>query len=354
MAKQRNFQNTGPGMRGKNSLPVYQLGKKLEIIAVFLRVGTTPNALAVELDIPESTIRDVVAANACTPDFEMQLVKALRDKSKITLNPRWQAWNDPSATPTSPEAQRKDTPTAFQKKLADANPPEDLEQAPSKRAEVVVAADCPRPIGFVRKKPENSAIAELAALSVNGVQPGEGTLSLEFTLACGVWRGASIAQGLVTLDMNPAMLSKQCVAAWRGTTKTTATMAEDGSKGRVSLAFGGTELSPFWRVTAMDGAIGTFSQDPGFAALEGLAPGTEVKMTFGTWLCDIEDSDDDLAGDGLLLIDATGQEQPVLPEQLSARKRRLISIIRKSVLNARPDGYVALAAHTLAIVEKRK
>jgi hypothetical protein len=107
-------------------------------------------------------------------------------------------------------------------------------------------------------------------------------------------------------------------------------------------------------VTAVRGGIGTFSVDPEFAAIEGLAPGCKVTMRFGTWLSEIEDTDVTGGGDGFILVDeTTGRELSIPPAELSRKKRRVMANIRKAILDAGPDGYVDLASHTLIVVEKK-
>lgn len=121
--KPRNYENKGPDPRGGNSLPVFQLGHKLGVIAEFLRAGVKPGSLADELDITHRKITDAVApaTSALSPEFERELVKKLKECG-VTLDPKWPQWSDPAATKTTPIEQRRDTVDAFRKRFADENP----------------------------------------------------------------------------------------------------------------------------------------------------------------------------------------------------------------------------------------
>ena len=353
MSKQRNYENKGPAVRGKLGLFVYGLDQKFRDMGEYLGVGPTRTALATALDFGENTLGDAVKAERCTAELMQRIQNAIKQRYGKVFDPSWPEWRDPDVDPTTPPEKRRDTPQSFLVKLRMANAAKQQHgqaAAPTPRFPVAIAAG-------QRQEPVHSIAVDLASVAIEGSQYGFGTVAIEITVSCGIWQGATfqkaaIQSGRITLGCSPAAMTLDSFKSWVGKTRTVKNTRLDGSEGPVSLAFGGTRIAPYWRVTGIGGGIGTFWVDADFAAIEDLAPGDKVAVTFGTWLAEIDDTEE-AAGGSVILVDDKGQELKVPVEELSKKKRRVISSIRKSILDADPGGYVPLASHALIVVEKK-
>ncbi len=207
-------------------------------------------------------------------------------------------------------------------------------------------------------RPENlTGSIRLASILIEGTQWGRGTVCTSITVACADWHGCAVQRGRVEMDPHPGRLADDGI---NGLPEAIVVTAQGyGRTGQVAVARGcSTAYDPFWDVTGIGMPIGRFTTDGDFAPLEGLSPGTNVTVTFGTWLGDIEPmnsapdavpGDDTSATDGLALVNADKSDSRMTDPK--GYKRRLISIIRSTALNARPDGYVELSKCTLEIVE---
>ena len=109
-----------------------------------------------------------------------------------------------------------------------------------------------------------------------------------------------------------------------------------------------------------DGPIGTITISEDMPALEGLSPGDQVVVAFGTWLPDIDGSSgkastaalaNELYGtDSLGHLNNEGRLMTETNENLTALHLRAIDMIRQDAqFDAGPDGYVELSTHTLRI-----
>jgi hypothetical protein len=205
-------------------------------------------------------------------------------------------------------------------------------------------------------EPTRSKIKGMASIEIDGQQFGRGTADIELIISCGMPMigGANITvkRALVELDCGKARLTRESHSGWIGKVQRIE-REEDNS---VNISFGGGDRAkPIWRLTADNGSLGSIVLDPGFVAVEQLAGKDRIRVEFGTWLMDIEDSETDLeAGegglvDGLVLVDCHGKELPST-DNLSKLKRNVISCIRKSVIPA-VDGYVAVAGHVMEVVK---
>lgn len=208
-------------------------------------------------------------------------------------------------------------------------------------------------------KPENLTRGiRLASIAIEGSQWGLGSVFASVTVACGNWRGLTVERGRIVMECHPAMLTLECDNGWSEPRQVISTTF-GGSK--VLLVRGGsTRYDPFWDVAGIAGPVGKFMTDGSFAHVEGLLPGSEIVVTFGTWLGDIGDapSGQELpkieevgAIDGLVILGADEIGRPI-QEDARGYKRRLISEIRKAALGADSDSYVELSRCVLRAVER--
>jgi hypothetical protein len=202
-----------------------------------------------------------------------------------------------------------------------------------------------------------SKIKGLVAVEIDGSQFGPGTAAIDAMISCGMpiilHAFTTIQSGRIELKCSPAMLTKNALEGWRCKPRSVT-----GSCGAVHISFeAGTREAPGWRLTADGASIGMVLLDPDFVALEGLAPGDEITLEFGTWLPDIQETNgasaDDslLTADGLVLVGGNGVELAIPEAEVSKRKQRIIACIRKGLLPVDNNGYVGLASHVLKVVE---
>lgn len=196
----------------------------------------------------------------------------------------------------------------------------------------------------------------LASISLEGSQWGRGTVGISITVGCSAWHGFAVQRGRVAMDPGSGALTREGEASWAQPRELTTTAY--GRPGKVVATFGGsTRNDPFWDLHGVDTPIGKFESSPEFAPLEWVRPGTEISVTFGTWLGDVQvqatsSSSDEWAmlTDGLAPVNTDWPEQPQIDDP-KGFKRRLISIIRSTGLNAGPDGYVELSRCKLLVAE---
>lgn len=207
-----------------------------------------------------------------------------------------------------------------------------------------------------RQEPVVGEIVGLARVEIDGSQFGEGSAALELLISCGtpmVLGGyISIRCGRIELKAAPAVMTRESLRSWVDSDREVR-----GTRGLVRMSFdAGTRSAPSWRLSAeQSSSIGTIELDPSFAAIEELAPGDTIEVTFGTWLADIENVDDAVgAEDGLAFVNSAGAELTMPHADLSIRKRRVIECLRKGILGASRGGYVVVAAHVLQVVEAPK
>ncbi len=195
----------------------------------------------------------------------------------------------------------------------------------------------------------------LASIAIEGSQWGAGTVGISVTIGCGDLGGYAVQRGRVAMDPGSGWLTQGGEAYW-AEPREFETRAY-GQPGKVTVTLGcSTRYDPFWDMAGAGMPIGKFESGGDFAPLEGLRPGTEITVRFGTWLGDVHDvnANSDLSEDDwAFLIDGLG---PVKPASQTAQiddpkgiKRRLISFIRGTGLDAGPDGYVELSRCTLRV-----
>lgn len=195
----------------------------------------------------------------------------------------------------------------------------------------------------------------LASVSIEGAQWGLGTASFSITVGCGDWHGFAVQRGRVAMDPGSGALTREGEAYWAQPRELTTNAY--GRPGMVLADLGGsTRYDPFWDLLGIGSPIGHFESTPDFAPLEGLQPGIQITVTFGTWLGDVQQqapspSDDEwpMLTDGLAPV-STERLEHLRIDDPKAFKRRLISLIRNTGLDAGPDGYVELSRCRLLVV----
>jgi hypothetical protein len=197
----------------------------------------------------------------------------------------------------------------------------------------------------------------LASISIEGTQWGLGTVGISVTIGCEDWFGFAVQRGRVAMDPGSGSLTRDGEAYWAAPREFT-TRAY-GRAGKVIATLGcSTRYDPFWDLIGFGMPIGKFESDPEFAPLEGLRPGAQITVTFGTWLGDVDaanaekatdDDDRALLTDGFGPVNSDSQPEAIVDDK--GFKRRLISIIRGTGLNAGPDGYVELSRCKLLVAE---
>lgn len=198
---------------------------------------------------------------------------------------------------------------------------------------------------------------KLASVSIEGQQWGEGSVAILLTLACNKYRELSVVRGRITIAPGTGRMTSQSFANWQ--VPRTLTGGLPGHTIRVVVERGGTRFDPHLDISGVDGPIGTVVMDSDLPALEDLAPGDEVVVTFGTWLADVgtglqaEGATVESAAfgsDGLGVVDKDGKSISVPPDALTAYQRWAIAIIRQDALGeAGRDGYIELSTHVLRI-----
>lgn len=197
----------------------------------------------------------------------------------------------------------------------------------------------------------------LASITIEGSQWGAGTVGLSVTIGCDDLRGFAVQRGRVAMDPGSGRLTRDGETYWALPREFTTSAY--GQLGKVVATLRcSTRYDPFWDIIGVGLPIGKLETGADFAPLEGLQPGTEITVTFGTWLGDVYDAStkSDLSDhewsfqtDGLApvkpLPSTTSMEDP------ERFKRHLISLIRRTGLNAGPDGYVELSRCKLLVTE---
>lgn len=197
----------------------------------------------------------------------------------------------------------------------------------------------------------------LASIAIEGSQWGAGTVGISVAIGCDDWRGFAVQRGRVAMDPGSGRLTRGGEAYWSEPREFT-TRAY-GQPGKIIATIGcSTRYDPYWDLVGVGMPIGKFESDADFAPLEELQPGTVITVTFGTWLGDVQDandvsgSDDEdwaVSTDGFGPVKSASQAEAIVDAK--GFKRRLISIIRGTGLNAGPDGYVELSRCKLLIAE---
>lgn len=275
----------------------------------------------------------------------------------------WPEWRDPAAPD---DGTRGDTAKEFMEryrahiKALRIPPP-----AAKSQEQTVHTSDTAstQPTGVVRLAPglvqpvtPLTRTIKLASVSIEGQQWGDGTVSLYLTLACNRWRGMTVLRGQIHIKPTPGKMTKLSYKDWPQ--PKTAMGHGFGRKTQVVITGGGSPYDPHLEITGLDGPIGTIALEPDLPGFEGLSPGDEVIVTFGTWLADVDTdsgsstatSEDPFGSDGLGLLDKDGNVIVQPSETLTAHQHRAIALIRQETqFDAGPDGYVDLSTHTLRI-----
>jgi plasmid maintenance system antidote protein VapI len=288
---------------------------------------TTQKDLAKKIEIPRKTLNDQLnKTKRLSPAVQSALAKAF----DFSLD--WPEWKTGSTA---------DFKKKYETEHPDRHPP-----APPRRTDARLDKG-------PRQTPRPSKITGLVAVEIDGSQFGPGTAAIDAMISCGMpivlHAHTTIKSGRIELKC-PGMLTKSARDAWLCKSRQVT-----GTCGPVHIVFeAGTRDTAGWRLTAEGASIGTVVLDPDFAALEGLAPGDEITLEFGTWLPDIRETGGDPATtDGLALVDGQGVELPIPRAEVSKMKQRIITCIRKELLPADNSGYVVLASHVLNVVEAK-
>lgn len=275
----------------------------------------------------------------------------------------WPEWRDPTADRDADV--RRDTCAAFKTRYTQsgldqarptvsrgADPFAANGEAAGRRQTVRLAPGPHQPVKQLTRT------MKLASVSVEGQQWGEGSVALLLTLACNKFRELTVLRGRITFALGAGRMTSQSFGDWQ--VPRTLTGGLSGHSFRVVVERGGTRFDPHLDISGIDGPIGTIVMDSDLPALEDLAPGDEVVVTFGTWLADVgtalqtegaaEPEGTAFGNDGLGIVDKDGRLISVPTDALTAYQRWAITKIREDALGeAGPDGYLELTAHTLSV-----
>ena len=199
---------------------------------------------------------------------------------------------------------------------------------------------------------------KLASVSIDGHQWGEGSVAIELELACNPWKQMTVLRGRIRIEPSAGRMTVQSFTDWQ--TPKTVGGHGFGHPTRVVIERGGTRRDPHLDISGIDGPIGTITISELMPALEGLSPGDQVVVTFGTWLSDIDGSSGDASQaelaselydtDSLGHLDSNGRLKTETTDRLTALHLRAIDWIRQDAqFDAGPDGYVEVSSHTLRI-----
>ncbi|MGD9802556.1 MAG: hypothetical protein AB7U78_03975 [Hyphomicrobiaceae bacterium] len=340
---------------------IHDLRAKLMFLTEQTEKGTWEE---LERHVPRSTRQQ--ACNPNSPYYSLlgrPHQKALAKAFDFDI--AWPEWRDPAADREADV--RRDTCAAFKTRYAQhMSGLDQARRAVPRGAEPVTANDeaaVGRPTVKLGPGPHQpvkqlTRTIKLASVSIEGQQWGEGSVALLLTLACNKFRELTVIRGRIEISPGAGRMTMPSYLEWQAP-KAVAGHAT-GRANKVMIERGGTRLDPHLDITGVDGPIGTIVFDGDLPAFEGLVPGDEIAVTFGTWLADVGtswqldnaaqpegnafgiDSLGVLSKDGKLIAERT--------EELTAYKRWAIGIIRQDTLGeAGPDGYLELVTHSLIV-----